>query len=40
MGSDAFTVRFDNSLRADLRRRLEATRWCDAVTMDLAIWNG
>ncbi len=29
-----FNVVFENDLRADLRRRLEATRWSDAVTAD------
>jgi microsomal epoxide hydrolase len=34
MADAAFTVRFDAGMRADLLRRLEETRWSDAVTAD------
>ncbi len=32
--AEIFTIRFDDGLRRDLRRRLDATRWSDAVTTD------
>jgi pimeloyl-ACP methyl ester carboxylesterase len=34
MPDTSFAVRFERDMRADLLRRLEATRWCDAVTAD------
>ena len=34
MPQESFTVRFDGALREDLRRRLAAVRWSDAVTSD------
>lgn len=34
MTTESFSVRFDSTLRADLLRRLAATRWNDAVTTD------
>jgi microsomal epoxide hydrolase len=34
MTTESFIVRFDSALRADLLRRLAATRWNDAVTTD------
>ena len=34
MSADPFRISFDDALRRDLRRRLDATRWSDAVTAD------
>jgi len=34
MPSQEFHIRFDDALRDDLKRRLAATRWSDAVTAD------
>ncbi len=34
MSAEAFRIGFDDALRRDLRRRLDATRWSDAVTAD------
>ena len=34
MSAHAFRISFDDALRRDLRRRLDATRWSDAVTAD------
>ena len=34
MSGDAFRISFDDAMRQDLRRRLEATRWSDAVVAD------
>ncbi len=34
LSADAFRISFDDALRSDLARRLDATRWSDAVTAD------